>query len=125
MPVIKTLAAINAPQVVLGTDLAETPNRQNIIVFNSANVQATADVVIRRACDDALLESRRLTIPPNTVLQFGGSAAPHRNLHGIDHRNHERLCPLYGRHRGSTELHNYLYPHRGAAALGRKCYSDD
>jgi hypothetical protein len=75
------LAPAGSPQYHLGIDIgtdtdgdsgAAGDTRASIGVYNQASVVANATIETRRGCDDALIERRNLTIPPNTVFQFGG-----------------------------------------------------
>jgi hypothetical protein len=72
LPVFRTLAPPGLPQVKLGTDLGTTPARQNVAIYNAGNQTATALIEVRRACDDGLVDSRTVSIPPKTISQFGG-----------------------------------------------------
>lgn len=76
LPVFRSLAAPNNPQVHLGADLGGLPSRINVGIYNaSQDATATARIELRSACNDTLLQSRIVSIPPNTIHQFGGFGA--------------------------------------------------
>jgi len=72
MPVFRHLFVAAARQFHLGTDLGGPGSRINVGVFNAGAETATASIEIRRMCDDELVDSRIITIAPNTVVQAGG-----------------------------------------------------
>jgi len=75
MPVIRQLTPAGQPQVHIGTDLGGPASRINVILFNAGTEVATATIEVRRACDDAVVDSRVLTVPANTAIQTAGLAA--------------------------------------------------
>lgn len=78
LPVFRSLTPPDAPQVHLGADLgfAALPSRINVGIYNaSPDLAATAHIEIRSICDDSILQSRIVSIPPNTIHQFGGFGA--------------------------------------------------
>jgi len=46
--------------------------RTNVGVFNAGSVAATATVELRRGCDDVLVASRSVAVPPNSIVQLNG-----------------------------------------------------
>jgi hypothetical protein len=74
MPIFRDLVAAGIPQVHVGTDLGGNDARLNIGIYNASPDTATATIEIRRACDNALVDSRVVAIAGNTVVQAGGLA---------------------------------------------------
>jgi hypothetical protein len=78
MPVVRELTAAGVRQVHLATDIGgdagemADDGRTNVGVFNAGLVAATATVEIRRGCDDVLVASRSVAVPPNTIVQLNG-----------------------------------------------------
>ena len=72
LPVITTLTPSGVEQIKLGTDLGSTPARQNIAIYNASSQLANAVVEVRRACDDSVVESRAVTVNPNSIIQVNG-----------------------------------------------------
>ena len=78
MPVVRGLTAARVPKVHLATDIGGNAGgmaddgRTNVGVFNAGSVAATATVEIRRGCDDVLVASRSVAVPPNTIVQLNG-----------------------------------------------------
>lgn len=75
MPIIRQLTPAGQPQVHIGTDLGGPDSRVNVILYNASTETATATIEVRRACDDVVVDSRVVTVPPNTAVQAGGLAA--------------------------------------------------
>ena len=75
LPVNRALKAPGEKQVHLGIEIGAEGTYTNIGVFNAGTVPATAVIEIFQACDDALIDSRQLSIPPNTLVQVNGLAA--------------------------------------------------
>jgi len=71
-PVFRELNPPNVPKVHLGTDLAFLKTRNNVAVFNAADAAATAHIEVRLLCDDTVLDSRTIQVPPNSVIQTTG-----------------------------------------------------
>jgi hypothetical protein len=74
MPIFRDLVPAGNPQVHVGTDLGGNDARLNVGIYNASPETATATIEIRRACDNALVDSRVVAIAGNTVLQAGGLA---------------------------------------------------
>jgi hypothetical protein len=72
MPVFRSLVPPGTEQVKLGTDLGSTPARQNVTIYNAGEQMASATIEVKRACDDQIVDSRIVTIPGRTIMQFGG-----------------------------------------------------
>jgi hypothetical protein len=75
MPIFRGLVAPNEPQVQLGTDLGGTDSRVNVGIYNASDRTALAAIEVRRACDDTIVGTRTILVPPNTVVQSVGVAA--------------------------------------------------
>jgi hypothetical protein len=74
MPIFRDLVPAGNPQVHVGTDLGGNDARLNIGIYNASIETATATIEVRRVCDNALVDSRVVTIGGNTVVQVGGLA---------------------------------------------------
>jgi hypothetical protein len=72
MPVVRALVPAGTPQVELGTDLGAPPARMNVGIYNDALLPATATITVRRTCDDVIVDSRTVSVPAQTIVQFGG-----------------------------------------------------
>jgi hypothetical protein len=72
MPIFRELVAAGRPQVELGTDLGGHDSRANVGIYNAGADSATATIEVRRTCDGAVVDSRTVTIPANTLVQVGG-----------------------------------------------------
>ena len=72
MPVFRSLTPAGVPQVKLGTDLGQRRTRLNVAIYNAGAVASAVTIDVRNACDGALVDSRTVTIPANTILQVGG-----------------------------------------------------
>jgi hypothetical protein len=87
MPVIRQLTPAGQPQVHIGTDLGGPVSRINVILYNAGTEAATATIEVRRACDDVVVDSRVVTVPPNTAIQTTGLVATTSTSGSLD-------CPL-------------------------------
>ena len=56
----------------MGADLGTLPARINVGIYNAGQAAATATLAIYRACDGALLESRKISVASDTAVQLGG-----------------------------------------------------
>jgi hypothetical protein len=74
MPIFRELAPAGKPQVHLGTDLSVNDSRLNVMIYNGGGETATATIEVRRTCDSALMDSRTITVTPNTLVQAGSLA---------------------------------------------------
>jgi hypothetical protein len=72
LPVVSALTPPGVSQFHLRTDVGTLDSRTNVLIYNSAAVSATASVEIREGCDDQVLDSRFVTIPPNSAAQISG-----------------------------------------------------
>jgi len=72
MPIFRELTPEGKPQIHLGTDLGFGTSRVNMGVYNAGNESATAVIEVRRTCDDAVMDTRVISVPPNTVVQATG-----------------------------------------------------
>jgi len=84
MPIIRELAPAGQPQVHIGTDLGGPDSRINLILYNDGAEVATATIEVRRACDDAVVDSRVVTVPPKTAVQSGGLTATTTPVGSVD-----------------------------------------
>jgi hypothetical protein len=71
LPVFRAPTPANVPQVHLGTDTGSVLGRINVGIYNASAVVANALIVVRRVCDDAITDQRNVSVPPDTLLQFG------------------------------------------------------
>jgi hypothetical protein len=69
MPVFQSLAPAGSRQFRFGADLGGQGARSNAGIYNAGDAAATAVLSLHRACDDALIGNRVVTIPPNTAVQ--------------------------------------------------------
>ncbi len=74
MPVFHALVPPNITQAKLGTDVGSTSARQNVAIYNGGMDVATATIDVRSACNNQLIESRVVSVPPNSIIQFEGFA---------------------------------------------------
>lgn len=72
LPVFRALTPAGTPQIHLGADLGFQSSSLNVGIYNDGAQGATASVEVRQVCDDTVREARTFTIPPKTLLQFGG-----------------------------------------------------
>jgi hypothetical protein len=72
MPIFAELTPSGKPQIHLGTDLGFAASRVNVGVYNASNDSASAVIEVRRTCDDVVMDTRVIAIPPNTVVQATG-----------------------------------------------------
>ena len=71
-PVYSVLDPAGVPRVHLGADLPGIPARTNVTVYNGGSSTATVNVELRHGCRDALMDSRILSIGPNSVATAYG-----------------------------------------------------
>lgn len=72
LPVVRSLTTPNSAQYHLASDLGTLTSRTNVGIYNGGAAQATATIEVRRGCDDALVETRTVSVPGNAVIQAGG-----------------------------------------------------
>jgi hypothetical protein len=72
LPIFRDAVPANQQQVHLGTDLGSKNVRVNVGIYNQAQVIANAHIEVRRSCDNAVVDSRDVQIPADTVLQVTG-----------------------------------------------------
>jgi hypothetical protein len=90
MPIVRSLTPPGIPQVHLGTDIGGDPGgtaddgRTNVGIYNGGSSPASASVELRRGCDGGLLESRKVVIPANTVIQLNGFPNVFQGCSGLD-----------------------------------------
>ena len=87
MPVFHSLVPAGQAQIHMGADLGFQKSRVNIGIYNSGASIATAAIVLRQACDDSVLESRMVSVPADTVLQFGGFGSLETSCDARDFEN--------------------------------------
>jgi hypothetical protein len=76
LPVTRSLTPPNAARVHLGADLGIEDAYVNVGIYNAGVQPAHANVELRRACDDSIVESRSITIPPDSIIQLSGLDGP-------------------------------------------------
>jgi len=69
LPTFDRLVPAGEEQVFLGTDLGDLDRRVNVAIYNAGEVSASAQVTVRRICDNATLASETISLPPDTTLQ--------------------------------------------------------
>lgn len=79
LPLFRSLAPASEPQVHLLADRGSMPARINVGVFNAGIVAASAHVALHDACTDNVVETRDVSIPPDTLVQIEGLKA-HFNI---------------------------------------------
>jgi len=78
VPVFTALVPANQPQVHLGTYFGEMPSRINVAVYNASTTIASTRIEIRQQCDDTVVATRVVSVPPDAVVQFTGFPAEER-----------------------------------------------
>jgi hypothetical protein len=78
LPTFDQLVPANEEQIFLATDLGELARRVNVGLYNSAAVPSSAHLRLLRACDNAVLATTTVSVPPNTTVQaqLQSGAAP-------------------------------------------------
>ena len=71
-PAFRALQPAGVTKIHLGTDLEGIPSRNNVAVYNSADVAAHAHIEVHQVCDESRIDSRDLDIPGKTVVQVTG-----------------------------------------------------
>ena len=94
LPVVRALTPPRVLQYHLGIDAGtvDCPSpscgsasaRITIGIYNGGVADATAIIETRRGCDDKIMERRVVTVPANTVLQFGGFPSDTSGCGGVD-----------------------------------------
>lgn len=82
MPVFRGLVQPNVTQAKLGTDLGSTQARQNVAVYNASTTIANATIEVRSACDNHLIQAGTVSVPANSIVQYGGFATGPTNCTG-------------------------------------------
>src|SRR5207253_4628586 len=73
MPVFRELVPAGKPQVHIGTDLhGSEPSRVNVGIYNAGSETASATIEVHIGCDDAIADTRTVSIPPNMLVQTNG-----------------------------------------------------
>jgi len=76
LPVFTSFTSPNQPQVHLGTFLGQAiADHVNVWVYNGGDSVATAHVVVRRQCDDTVIDKRTVNIDPKHAVSVAGMAA--------------------------------------------------
>jgi hypothetical protein len=69
LPVFHALIPAGTEQVLLDADLGDAiPSRINLALYNGGTVEGHAVVEIRSACDDAVLASTTVIVPPLSIV---------------------------------------------------------
>jgi hypothetical protein len=74
LPVFRSLVPTGQQQVLTGLTLGDIAAHINVGIYNGGNDAASATVEIHRACDGALVDTRTVSLQPNSLQQFGGFA---------------------------------------------------
>jgi hypothetical protein len=61
--------------VLTGLTLGDLNSHINIGIYNAGRDPASAVVEIHRACDGVVVDNRTVSVPVDTIQQFGGFAA--------------------------------------------------
>jgi hypothetical protein len=72
LPTFRALTPAGEPQTHQATFLGseqDIPSRINVGVYNGGTVTATAQIEIRRECDDTVVSGETVSVPAKTVLQ--------------------------------------------------------
>lgn len=78
LPVFTALAPANSPMVHLATFLGnagDSPSHLNVWVYNGGEQVATARVVVRRQCDDSVVDESTVILLPKQSRVIGGLGA--------------------------------------------------
>jgi len=75
LPVFTALTPANQPQVHLATYLGNQASHANVWIYNGGDEAATAHVVIRRQCDDAVVDETTVGVGPKNAVSLSGLAA--------------------------------------------------
>jgi hypothetical protein len=72
LPVFREAVPANERQVHLGTDLGSKGARINVGIYNESQMVANAHIEVRRSCDNSIVDSRDVQVPPDTLVQVAG-----------------------------------------------------
>jgi hypothetical protein len=75
LPVFTSLTLANQPQVHLATYLGNQPSHANVWIYNGGDEAATAHIVIRRQCDDAVVDETTVSVDAKNAVSVSGLAA--------------------------------------------------
>jgi hypothetical protein len=75
MPVLTSLVPAGQQQVLTGLTLGDVDGHINVGIYNGGSDVASSVIEIRRACDGALVDTRRVTVAPDVMQQFGSLLA--------------------------------------------------
>lgn len=78
LPAFSALTPPNQPQISLVTSLGDPafiPSHSNVAIYNGGATVANATIEVRRHCDDAVVSSKNVTVPANTIIQFANVPA--------------------------------------------------
>lgn len=89
LPVFRSFVPAGERQSHLSTDLGndlgnEVASRVNVGIYNPTAVTANATIEFRQHCDDTLLASTNLIVPPDTVIQVPGLGGTSHNCPSND-----------------------------------------
>lgn len=84
LPVFRSFVPAGERQAHLSTDLGydvgkAVASHVNVAIYNPSDVVANAIIEFRQHCDDALLVSTSLTVPPDTLIQVPWLGGTNRN----------------------------------------------
>lgn len=71
LPVFTSLIAAGEPQLHLATYMGrDAASRTNVAIYNASDENASATVELRQHCNEAVLETCTVTVPPKSVVQY-------------------------------------------------------
>lgn len=72
LPVVSSLRSANESHYHLSTDLGTQDSHTNVGIYNGEGASATATVEVRASCDDAVVETRTVSVPAKTIVYEQG-----------------------------------------------------
>jgi len=84
LPLFNALVPANEPQVHLESDIGGIEAHVNVAIFNASDITATARIETRAHCDDGVISQRTVTVPSNSVVQFGPFQAETTRCVGVE-----------------------------------------
>lgn len=76
LPVFRSLVPSGSKQSIRGLTLGDLPAHINVGIYNAGPVSANATIELRRACDNAVVETRLVNVAADSVQQFTGFQVP-------------------------------------------------
>ncbi|MEA2235440.1 MAG: hypothetical protein QOC81_164 [Thermoanaerobaculia bacterium] len=89
LPVFRAFVPAGERQAHLSTDLGndlgnDVASHVNVGIYNPSAVTASATIEFRQHCDDTLLASTSITVPPDTLIQVPGLGGTSHNCPSND-----------------------------------------